>query len=105
MSKVSMALARVGVSKRLSASSTPGSSCGSVASPRRLAPGPTQSLHHPRGASAQKKGVIVNVEHSEARIAPSDGRLRAGAMDAGRHLVALTRLQDGLDQTDRKSVV
>src|SRR5919109_2569756 len=98
MSKVSIALLSVGVSKCLSASSSAGSSPASVASTGHLALRPAQGPQHPGGTSAHEYRVAVNVQHPKAGLSPAERCLRAGAVNAGRDVVTVTGRKDDLDQ-------
>src|SRR5437879_13651094 len=101
MSKVSMALLKVGESNRFSASRIAGSSAASVASFRNLALHAAQRFQHASRAGAQKQGVVIHVQHPEPRLAPAQGGVRPGAVDAGDQASAYAGLQDRLDQAPR----
>src|SRR5438132_10590806 len=98
MSKVSMALLKVGESNRFNASRMAGSSAASVASFRDLALHTTHGLQHACRAGAQEQGIVVHVQHPESRLAPAYGGVRPGAVDAGDQASAYAGLQDRLDQ-------
>src|SRR5438132_10131462 len=98
MSKVSMALLKVGESNRFNASRMAGSSAASVASFRDLALHTAHGFQHAGRAGAQKQRIVVHVQHPEPRLAPAYGGVRPGAVDAGDQASAHAGLKDRLDQ-------